>query len=89
MGKNYIEQNIVGSLQSISHDIAEPLPPAPATYSIVNLYKSYQPKSSPLRPHLMEPNPAAANDEPIQVDAGRNDPCPCGSGKKHKKCCLR
>ncbi len=18
---------------------------------------------------------------------GRNDPCPCGSGKKHKKCC--
>ncbi|MGF1669136.1 MAG: DUF1186 domain-containing protein [Balneolaceae bacterium] len=21
-------------------------------------------------------------------DAGRNDPCPCGSGKKYKKCCL-
>ena len=20
---------------------------------------------------------------------GRNDPCPCGSGKKYKKCCLR
>ena len=20
--------------------------------------------------------------------AGRNDPCPCGSGRKHKKCCL-
>lgn len=19
---------------------------------------------------------------------GRNEPCPCGSGKKHKKCCL-
>ncbi|MBF0383979.1 MAG: SEC-C domain-containing protein [Magnetococcales bacterium] len=19
---------------------------------------------------------------------GRNDPCPCGSGKKFKKCCL-
>ena len=27
---------------------------------------------------------------PAQRDApkvGRNDPCPCGSGKKHKKCC--
>src|SRR5437762_14140178 len=24
---------------------------------------------------------------PIQV--GRNDPCPCGSGKKYKKCCGR
>lgn len=22
------------------------------------------------------------------VRVGRNDPCPCGSGKKHKKCCL-
>jgi uncharacterized protein YecA (UPF0149 family) len=20
---------------------------------------------------------------------GRNDPCPCGSGKKYKHCCLR
>ena len=20
---------------------------------------------------------------------GRNDPCPCGSGRKFKKCCLR
>ncbi len=23
--------------------------------------------------------------EPVKV--GRNDPCPCGSGKKYKKCC--
>lgn len=22
------------------------------------------------------------------MNAGRNDPCPCGSGKKYKKCCL-
>jgi len=21
-------------------------------------------------------------------DIGRNDPCPCGSGKKYKKCCM-
>lgn len=21
--------------------------------------------------------------------AGRNEPCPCGSGKKYKKCCLK
>ena len=30
--------------------------------------------------------------EPIHSDKGkteigRNDPCPCGSGKKYKKCC--
>jgi hypothetical protein len=22
------------------------------------------------------------------TDVGRNDPCPCGSGKKFKKCCM-
>jgi SWIM/SEC-C metal-binding protein len=23
-----------------------------------------------------------------EIEAGRNDPCPCGSGLKFKKCCL-
>ena len=29
--------------------------------------------------------------KPVKAGAktGRNDPCPCGSGKKHKKCCGR
>ena len=29
--------------------------------------------------------------EPIHAEktVGRNDPCPCGSGKKYKKCCGR
>ncbi len=25
---------------------------------------------------------------PVSPRAGRNDPCPCGSGVKFKKCCL-
>ncbi len=29
---------------------------------------------------------AAAAPAPTQVKVGRNDPCPCGSGKKYKKC---
>lgn len=24
----------------------------------------------------------------MSMEAGRNDPCPCGSGKKFKKCCM-
>jgi hypothetical protein len=32
-----------------------------------------------LHPSALEP--------PVKV--GRNDPCPCGSGKKYKKCCLQ
>ena len=26
--------------------------------------------------------------EPPSIEVGRNDPCPCGSKKKYKKCCL-
>jgi SEC-C motif domain protein len=29
-----------------------------------------------------KPTPVVKGDQP-----GRNDPCPCGSGKKYKKCC--
>jgi len=35
---------------------------------------------------------AAAAKKPsrrAEAKVGRNDPCPCGSGKKYKQCCLR
>ena len=32
--------------------------------------------------------PAAATGGPA-VKTGRNDPCPCGSGRKYKKCCMK
>lgn len=39
--------------------------------------------------HALAQVPAQAQ-TPVTTAAkvGRNDPCPCGSGKKHKKCCL-
>ena len=42
----------------------------------------------------LEERPAAAGPHqavearPKQPKVGRNDPCPCGSGKKYKKCCM-
>jgi preprotein translocase subunit SecA len=35
--------------------------------------------------------PAQSGAGPVKREAkvGRNDPCPCGSGKKYKKCCLK
>jgi uncharacterized protein len=40
-----------------------------------------------LMPTIGKPIP---NHQPVvtQKLVGRNDPCPCGSGKKYKKCCL-
>ncbi len=33
----------------------------------------------------------SARKNPVHVEKkiGRNDPCPCGSGRKYKKCCGR
>ncbi len=52
--------------------------------------------------HIHLPSDKPAQDEEMQTKephpettvhhtgpkVGRNDPCPCGSGKKYKKCCL-
>ena len=48
-----------------------------------------------LRLHGLDPvfeNESEVEEEPEPEPAvtgkpGRNDPCPCGSGKKYKKCC--
>ncbi|MDB5753317.1 MAG: hypothetical protein JWP65_3738 [Ramlibacter sp.] len=42
-----------------------------ATYELRQLWKSLGPKVAPIRK---------------ESEPGRNDPCPCGSGKKYKKC---
>lgn len=41
--------------------------------------------------YWLEHPQAAPVRQPIKNDAkvGRNDPCPCGSGKKYKSCCLK
>ncbi|MBK1724612.1 SEC-C metal-binding domain-containing protein [Thiocystis violacea] len=41
------------------------------------LYRGYQAR-----------NPRRVLRIPARQSVGRNDPCPCGSGKKYKKCCL-
>ena len=48
--------------------------------------------ADPLDPHASERaaapvRPAPAPRTPAGEKVGRNDPCPCGSGKKYKKCC--
>ena len=48
-------------------------------------------QSGPSMPAAPAPTRAAVRTEPRTADGqkvGRNDLCPCGSGKKYKKCCL-
>ena len=53
-----------------------------------------QPVGQAVRPGLAGPSPVPGGQQPAMVTVkrddpkvGRNDPCPCGSGKKYKKCC--
>ena len=54
-------------------------------------------KEEPKREQVAKPTATSADgtDRPRTVrktaaqKVGRNDPCPCGSGKKYKKCCGR
>lgn len=52
------------------------------TYALPVAQKSKAPSFD----NLIQPKPHG----PIvhKAKAGRNDPCPCGSGKKYKKCCM-
>jgi preprotein translocase subunit SecA len=36
-----------------------------------------------------QPEKPKAQPRRVQQKAGRNDPCPCGSGKKYKHCCMK
>jgi preprotein translocase subunit SecA len=46
-----------------------------------------QPAAGPLRQPAAAARAAAAAGSASVPKVGRNDPCPCGSGKKYKKCC--
>jgi preprotein translocase subunit SecA len=66
-------------------------PPRSVATSVDDLEESFQRKK---RRELEQARMAGSGDsQPVQqvvrgtAKIGRNDPCPCGSGKKYKKCC--
>lgn len=49
-----------------------------------------QPRAKPSPPILRSSSPLTLQEKPAsQRKVGRNDPCPCGSGKKFKNCCTK
>ena len=59
-------------------------------YYFTDAYKKDQARAAAR--HAVDEKWSALNTGSSQIDqfrhVGRNDPCPCGSGKKYKKCCL-
>jgi preprotein translocase subunit SecA len=68
-----------GLLAAIRHDISH------AIYHIAVQREPPKPVAPPLQTNR---EPVEVTKEPARVGQkiGRNDPCPCGSGKKYKRC---
>ena len=90
----YVSEGIAGSFEDIKQDI-DRKPRYDYKREFANIFESYDElnsfASSGSNEETVFPNysnpvyPKQASSAP---QAGRNDPCPCGSGKKYKKCCL-
>jgi len=52
-------------------------------FSVVSAYEHWLERRKPIDPNLAPSGPHLGRNAKV----GRNDPCPCGSGKKYKKCC--
>ena len=83
-------------LQGIERDLLNPGQRIHTNYALITdaiaemqWWACFQPQrvTRPTTSQLVAPSPAASLQRKFNV--GRNDPCPCGSGKKHKKCCGR
>ena len=98
--KSYVALGVVGSYKSVEeafvheypYDVRKPV------YNIFELYKNildtwYGYNKDKYNENYRE-IPLRKNDQLNSIQRttskiGRNDPCPCGSGKKYKKCCLK
>jgi len=96
----YVSEGISGEYADIENDIAKPyLYLQEKTF--LNLKQRYAKITTTWSGYTEEKGFVEDDDlfddyedlpvtEPIRTEPkiGRNEPCPCGSGKKYKKCCM-
>jgi hypothetical protein len=93
--RNLVSDFKVGSYDEIAEEIITPTDPRKIS-PIRPLIDCYRARATPQAPPeilragigslLDRP---AGKPQPADIFAGRNDPCPCGSGRKFKKCCMK
>ncbi|OGX89623.1 hypothetical protein BEN47_19600 [Hymenobacter lapidarius] len=100
---NLVDESMAGGADDIDFNASNPLPPSPDIFARYQLLRDNPENYSPFHPDAANIARRRAEQEAkydrIRRDAmpqqprlvlpkiGRNDPCPCGSGKKYKKCC--
>ena len=81
--KGYVSEGVCGNLFSVAKDIKSP-PKEFNRRKLLSIYDRYTRIKNTWHCYTESQSPQAATSSKV----GRNDPCPCGSGKKYKKCCL-
>lgn len=93
--KGYVSEGVAGTLDSIRKDISKK-PPFSYKKKFNSVFERYDDLNRVARNNFSahdntEKEQSFFNYEnkPVisEPKVGRNDPCPCGSGKKYKKCC--
>jgi len=83
--------NLVDTLTTWIDDEPEDVEPDSFVNEDFDGFDSLMGEAGLLANMLYDENTILENSVPVSslTLAGRNDPCPCGSGKKYKKCCLQ
>ncbi len=90
--RKYVAEGICGDFQDVQQAFDDPnrinvrniLPVKELYQHILSTWSGYTDKVKQYTNDFAEPAQPA-----VKVKIGRNDPCPCGSGKKYKKCCMK
>ena len=85
----YVSKGICGNFNEVEQDMLKPA----ETYfkrDLLNIFDRYKQITTTWYGYTNNDEVSGSGKEPIRAmeRIGRNDPCPCGSGKKYKKCCL-
>ncbi len=87
-----VDLSYAGGLQNVLQSRGKyPNVYAKGPYKTIDALYDSLATSYALRPSITQAISEFSPQQPIVKEAkiGRNDPCPCGSGKKYKKCCLK
>jgi hypothetical protein len=86
----YVSRGICGDLSAVEQEFFEPGKDF-FKKELLNIFDRYHEITTTWSGYTGKDLSSVSRNETLKTEQklGRNDPCPCGGGKKYKKCCLK